>query len=92
MAHMDIYGDKWKKWFDVHEESKLFLEIKFGVGNHIPKGTYAIPTKTGTTNEEVWMKVRVLDDGNFTNFNLFWDEALTISWHSFHKDGTGRAY
>lgn len=64
---------------------KRFLGAKFGIGENVPDGIYAIPTQT--SRGDAFMKFVSKDNrGNgIDNFRLFWDENLTISWADNEK-------
>jgi hypothetical protein len=54
---------------------KKYVGAKFGYGEPIPDGTYAVPAQ-----ESAFLKVQIQDQkpvGN-DNFTLYWDENLTI--------------
>lgn len=67
-------------------EAKEFFKKLFGEGKNVPHGIYAIPKKT--SRGKAYMRVKVSNDGNLSCFDLWWDEALTLSWYDFNKDGT----
>ncbi len=67
-------------------EAQQFLKNKFGKGNIVPDGTYAIPTNTSKGN--AFMRVEIKNNNEMFHFDLWWDEALTISWYDNHKPAT----
>ncbi len=69
-------------------EVKKFFNDKFGEGNHVPCGIYAVPTQTSRGN--AFMRVKVTNDGKLSHFDLWWDKELKTSWYDFNKDGTKR--
>lgn len=60
---------------------KEFFKNKFGepLSETVPSGTYAIPTNT--SKGDAFMKIVVSETGGLSDFHLFWDEELTISWY-----------
>lgn len=66
-------------------EVKRFLGTKFGMGENVPDGIYAIPTKTSKGN--AFMRFESKNNTAFgnDNFKLYWDEKLTISWYDLKK-------
>ncbi len=64
---------------------KRFLGIKFGYGEIIPDGVYAVPCTTSKGN--AFMKMTFKDGQPFgkRNYWLFWDEKLTIDWYDNPK-------
>lgn len=61
---------------------KRFLGAKFGYGENIPDGIYAIPTETSKGPAFMKMEFKNNNAIGEDNFTLFWDEALTVSWYS----------
>ena len=63
-------------------EVKRFLGTKFGLGENVPDGVYAIPVKTSRGN--AFMRFESKNNTAFgnNNFKLYWDENLTISCDS----------
>ena len=66
-------------------KAKDFLINKFGSADKVKAGTYSVPTTT--SKGDAFMKVVVDDNGSLSDFHLFWDEELTISWYTHRKDG-----
>ncbi len=66
--------------------ARTFLINKFGAGNTVPAGSHAIPYPT--SKGDAFMKVVISDRGDMSDFHLFWDEELKISWYDFNKDGS----
>ena len=66
-------------------EAKRFLGIKFGYGEPIKDGLYAIPTTT--SKGDAFMSLQIKDGNPFGNgnFKLYWDEDLHISWYNKPK-------
>lgn len=65
--------------------AKKYFGAKFGHGENIKDGIYAIPIQT--SKGPAFMKMEVLN-GNPSgkdNFSLFWDESLTVSWYNENK-------
>jgi NADPH-dependent 7-cyano-7-deazaguanine reductase QueF-like protein len=62
-------------------KSKQYIGLRWGYGEHIPDGRYAIPCDT--SRGTAFMALNMKDD-NFQgadNFHLYWDEQLTLSWY-----------
>ncbi len=68
------------------DETKEFFNKKFGEGNHVPYGIYAVPYKS--SRGDCFSRVKVTHDGKMSDFNLFWDEEFKISWYTHNKDGS----
>ncbi len=66
--------------------AKEFLVKKFGSTDKVPAGAYAIPTPTSAGN--AFMKVEISERGFMSDFTLFWDEELKISWYTHNKNGS----
>ena len=66
-------------------QAKRFLGAKFGYGETLQDGIFAIPTTT--SKGDAFMKMEIVNGnpGGKDNFMLFWDEALTISWYNSEK-------
>jgi hypothetical protein len=66
-------------------QARRFLGAKFGYGETIPDGIYAVPIET--TKGEAFMKAEVINNeyAGKGNFKLFWDEVLSVSWHDAPK-------
>ena len=64
---------------------KRFLGAKFGHGENIPDGIYAIPTKTSKGNAFMKYETKNNCSHGKNNFLLFWDEKLTKSWYDSRK-------
>jgi hypothetical protein len=64
---------------------KRYLGARFGYGEPIKDGIYAIPTDT--SKGEAFMKMEIANGSpsGEKNFHLFWDEDLTISWYDNPK-------
>lgn len=60
-------------------KAKEFLIEKFGSIEEVKAGTYAIPTET--SRGKAFMKVVIGSDMSISDFHLFKDEELTISWY-----------
>lgn len=60
-------------------KAKDFLIKKFGSVEKVEAGTYAIPTET--SKGKAFTKVVIAPDMGMSDFHLFKDEALTISWY-----------
>lgn len=60
-------------------EAKAFLIKKFGSVEKVEAGTYAIPTET--SKGSAFMKVVIAPDVGMSDFHLFKDEALTVTWY-----------
>ncbi len=60
---------------------KRFFGIKFGMGEKIADGIYAVPTDT--SRGHAFMKMEIINGkfGGNDNFHLWWDEKLTINWY-----------
>lgn len=66
-------------------EAKRFFKKKFG-DKIVPNGEYAIPTET--LRGKAFMRVVITNNNNLSDFGLWWDRKLTLSWYRFNKDGT----
>ena len=64
---------------------KRFLGAKFGYGENIPDGIYAIPTNTSKGNAFMKMEIKNNSQHGEGNFMLFWDENLKFSWYTEPK-------
>lgn len=64
---------------------KRYLGARFGYGEPIPNGIYAVPTST--SKGKAYMRIEIKDGKNYgdNNFSLYWDEQLTLSWHKDKK-------
>ena len=62
--------------------AKRYLGARFGYGEPIPDGIYAIPCKTSKGNAFMKMEIKNDKPAGDKNFWLFWDEELTISWYN----------
>ena len=62
-----------------------FLGAKFGRGNDVPDGVYAVPYDAH--NGKAFMKLEVKNGqpSGRENYMLYWDEELTISWYNQPK-------
>lgn len=65
-----------QKWFKTH------------FGENPKPGIYMIPTQT--SRGPAYMQVLLNAKKGLSGFELFWDEAGTISWYNFNKDGSPR--
>ncbi len=65
--------------------SKRFFGVKFGYGELLQDGVFAIPTTT--SKGDAFMKMEIVEGlpSGSQNFLLFWDEELTISWYDTPK-------
>ncbi len=59
-------------------QAKRYLGIKFGYGQPIQDGTYAVPCTT--SRGKAFMRI-IVKDNSFHDFHLFWDEKLTVDWY-----------
>jgi|GEM_PF-4543534 len=59
--------------------AREFLIKKFGKAELIKPGTYPVPCNT--SRGKAFMKVIASNAGYLSDFHLFKDEALTISWY-----------
>jgi hypothetical protein len=66
-------------------EVKRYLGCLFGVGENIPDGVYAIPTKTSKGNAFMRCEIKNNEFFGNTNYKLFWDEKLKICWYTNRK-------
>lgn len=66
-------------------EAKRFLGIKFGYGEPIKDGTYAIPTITSKGDAFMLLEIKNGEPSGKSNFLLYWDEELKISWYDKPK-------
>lgn len=60
---------------------KRFLGTKFGYGEPIQDGIYAVPTETSKGNAFMRMEIVNGNPAGKDNFKLFWDEELSLSWY-----------
>lgn len=62
------------------KQAKRYLGARFGMGETIPTGSYAVPTQKydRLKNEYrmAFMAVLVTTGGGMSGFGLFWDEQL----------------
>lgn len=65
--------------------AKRFLGAKFGYGEKLKDGVYAIPTTTSKGYAFMRLEIKGGDAAGKENFKLFWDEALTASWYDAEK-------
>lgn len=67
------------------KQVKRFFGAKFGYGEPLQDGVFAIPTDT--SKGKAFMKMEIINGEPYgkDNFKLFWDEALTISWYDKPK-------
>lgn len=59
---------------------KRFLGAKFGYGEELQTGVYAVPAWAG--NRKAFMRIEI-SHGNFSgehNFKLYWDEDLKLPY------------
>lgn len=59
-------------------EAKAFLIKKFGSIEKVEAGTYPVPTET--SKGKAFMKVVISKDMTMSDFHLFKDEEMTVSW------------
>lgn len=66
-------------------QAKRFLGIKFGYGEPIKDGIYAVPTQT--SKGKAFMKIEYKNQmlAGDKNFHLYWDEKLTLNWYETPK-------
>ena len=67
------------------KQVKRFLGAKFGYGEPLQDGVFAVPTQT--PKGEAFMRFEIVN-GNPAgkdNFKLFWDEDLKFSWYDQPK-------
>lgn len=71
-------------------DTKKYFDDKFGIGNRVPAGEYAVPYES--SRGKAFMRVRISDDveQKISGIYLFWDEALTIDWYYKEKNGKPR--
>ena len=67
------------------KEVKKFLGAKFGYGEFIPDGVYAIPTNTRKGKAFMKYESKNGSQSGEDNFHLYWDEKLTMSWFDCKK-------
>lgn len=60
-------------------QAKRYLGARFGYGEHLPAGTFSVPTTAA--KGECFMRVRIERDGSMSGYEMFWDEACTIDYH-----------
>lgn len=61
--------------------AKRFLGIKFGYGERIRDGIYAIPIDTSKGKAFIKLEMKNGNAEGNDNFSLFWDEELSNSWY-----------
>jgi hypothetical protein len=66
-------------------QAKRFLGAKFGYGEPIRDGVYAVPTMTSKGKAFFRLEMQNQSPTGTENFRLFWDEKLTISWYEKPK-------
>lgn len=68
-----------------YQEARDFFDKTFGKypEHHVPYGVYAIPQADGR-----FMRVKVTHDGEFSHYDLWWNEQLTKSCWKYNKDGS----
>lgn len=71
-------------------QAKRFLGLKFGYGEVLQDGVYAIPTDTSKGDAFMRLEIVKGDFGGTENFKLFWDEKLTVSWYVNEKPRISR--
>lgn len=59
-------------------EAKRFLIEKFGSVEEVKSGIYAVPTNT--SKGPAFMKVVINEEMGMSDFSLWLDEELTLSW------------
>lgn len=64
-------------------EVKRFIGLKFGMGEPVTDGVYAIPTETSKGPAFMRMEFKNSEPNGKDNFELFWDEKLTMPWDKF---------
>ena len=62
-------------------QAKRFFGIKFGYGEPLQDGIYAVPTQTSKGRAFMRMEVAHNQVAGKDNFKLFWDESLKTSWY-----------
>ncbi len=67
------------------KQVKRYLGAKFGYGEPIPDGVYAVPTETSKGSAFMRMEMKNSDPVGSKNFHLYWDEELAISWYDNEK-------
>lgn len=64
---------------------KRFFGAKFGYGEPLQDGVFAVPTETSKGKAFMRMEVSKGEPAGKDNFKLFWDEELTVSWYDEPK-------
>ena len=65
--------------------AKRFFGAKFGYGEPLVDGIYAIPIYTARGDAFMKMEIVFGTPSGTQNFLLFWDEDLTINWYNDPK-------
>lgn len=60
--------------------AKDYLIRKFGSAENVKPGTYSIPTET--SKGPAFMKVVINEKTQMSDFNLYKDEELMVSWYN----------
>lgn len=66
-------------------QAKRFLGAKFGYGEILPDGVYAVPCDSSKGKAFFRLEIRNNNVEGAKNFHMFWDESLTISWYDKPK-------
>lgn len=67
--------------------TKKYLGARFGYGERVPDGIYAVPCDSSRGN--AFMKIVIFEneiDKTENNFSLYWDEQLTKTWYGKNKE------
>ena len=64
---------------------KRYFGARFGYGEPLQDGVYAVPTQTSKGKAFMRMEVVGGEPSGNENFILFWDEELTVSWYKSPK-------
>ena len=60
---------------------KKYLGARFGIGEKVPDGIYAIPIDAAKGIAFIRLELKNGKGVGDSNFSLFWDEALTVSYY-----------
>ena len=68
--------------------AQKYIIEKFGTNP--PPGDYAVPNET--SRGPAFMKVKIDEELNMSDFTLWWDEEFILPWYEFNPDGTKRIF
>ena len=68
---------------------RKYLGLRFGSGEPIPDGRYAIPCDTSRGQAFMAYNVKDWQQTGEDNYSLYWDEQLTLSWYNIKEKPEG---